>query len=214
MFRYLIFDLDNTLYPKEAGLLDQINRQIDLYIGQKTKIPKSKLSKIRLDYCKKYGTTLGGMVVHYKIDPKEYFRNAYNIKIADYIKPDPAQAKILEGLDFKKVVFSNSPLEYVEEVLDTLGIKDQFEKIYDINFCNLVGKPNLSSYNEVLADLGIEGKECLFIDDTPLNVLGGEAAGITSILIGEGPVSNISWVISNLAELPMIIPQIKDKLTA
>jgi len=214
VFRYLIFDLDNTLYPKEAGLLDEINRQIDLYIGQKTNIPKSKIPKIRLDYCQKYGTTLGGMVVHHKIDPKEYFRDAYNINIADYLKPDPAQAKILEGLNLKKVVFSNSPLEYVEEVLDTLGIKDQFEKIYDIYFCNLVGKPNLSSYNQVLADLGIEGNECLFIDDMPSNVLGGEAAGITSILIGEGPVSNISWVISNLAELPMIISQIKDKLTA
>ncbi len=213
-YRYIIFDLDNTLYPKESGLLDQINQQIDWYIGQKMQIPESKISMIRFDYCNKYGTTLGGMVVHNKIDPEEYINYVYNVNVADFLKPDPLIDKILSELEIKKVVFSNSPLKYIEKVLDILNIRKYFDKIYDIHFCNYIGKPNLSSYYKVLADLGVEGRDCLFIDDTPVNVLGGEATGITSIFIGEGPINNITWGISNLTELPMIISRIKDQLSA
>lgn len=145
MFRYLIFDLDSTLYPKKSGLIDQINRQIDLYIDQKMKNNKSKIPEIRLDYCNRYGTTLGGMVAHCKIEPEEYLSYAYNVKVTDFIKPDPKPAKILNELNFKKVIFSNSPLEYVERVLEALQVRNCFERIYDINYCNFIGKPNLSS---------------------------------------------------------------------
>ncbi len=213
-YRYVIFDLDNTLYPKESGLLNQIDRQIDQYINWKLDIPKAKIGKLRKDYWEKYGTTLGGMVACHQIDPEEYINNTYNVEVTDFLKPDPLLTKILDGLKMKKVVFSNSPLDYVEKVLEVLQIRGFFEKIYDIKFCGYLGKPNLSSYDKVLADLGVEGKECLFIDDTPVNILGGEAAGIDSILLGSGFTENIKWRISNLTELPLIIPKIQGLLTA
>lgn len=213
-YQYVIFDLDNTLYPKESGLLNQIDRQIDLYIGRQLRIPQTKISKLRNNYWKKYGTTLGGMVACHQTDPEEYINETYNVKVTDYLKPDPSLAKVLNELKMKKAVFSNSPLKYVEEVLDVLEIRGFFEKIFDIHFCNYLGKPNLSSYFKVLMNLGVVGKECLFIDDTPVNVLGGEEAGITSILIGSAPSNDIKWRISDLTELSMIIPKIQDQLTA
>lgn len=213
-YQYIIFDLDNTLYPKESGLLNQIDRQIDLFIGRKLGIPETKISKLRNEYWEKYGTTLGGMVVGHQIDPEEYINYTYNVKVTDYIKPDPSLVKVLGELEGRKVVFSNSPLKYVEEVLEVLQVRGFFEKVFDIHFCNYIGKPNPSSYFKVLADLGVDGKECLFIDDTPVNVLGGEGAGMTSILLGSDLTNNIKWRISDLTELPMVIPIIQDQLTA
>ncbi len=213
-YRYIIFDLDNTLYTKESGLLDQVDQQIDQYIGLKLKIPATKIPGLRREYWKKYGTTLGGMVACHQIDPDEYINYTYNVKVTDFLKPDPLLAQVLSGLKMKKVVFSNSPLNYVEEVLNVLQIRDFFEKVYDIRFCDYLGKPNLSSYYKVLVDLKAEGRECLFIDDTPVNILGGEAAGIDSILLGNTTIDGIKWKTSGLMELPSLITEIQGELTA
>lgn len=214
-YQYLIFDLDNTLYPKESGLLDQVDRKIDQFIGLKLKIPATKISKLRHEYWKKYGTTLGGMIACHQIDPDEYIDYTYNVEITDFLKPDPLVAKVLSGLKLKKAVFSNSPLNYVEKVLEVLQIRHFFEKVYDIRFCNYLGKPNLSSYFKVLTDLKIEAKECLFVDDTPANVLGGETAGINSILLDNTLVAEgIKWRISDLMELPALIRKIQGQLIA
>lgn len=214
-YQYLIFDLDNTLYPKGSGLLDQVDRKIDQYIGLKLKIPATKIPKLRHEYWKKYGTTLGGMIACHQIDPDEYINYTYNVEITDFLKPDPLLAKVLGGLKIKKAVFSNSPLNYVEKVLEVLQIRGFFEKVYDIRFCNYLGKPNLTSYLKVLADLKVEGKECLFIDDTPANVLGGETAGINSILFDNTlAVEGIKWRVSDLRELPALIRKIEGQLTA
>lgn len=213
-YGYLIFDLDNTLYPKESGLLNQVDQQIDRFISMKLKIPKTKIPVLRKEYWKKYGTTLGGMVACHQIDPDEYINYTYNVKITDYLAPDHSLVEVLEGIKIKKVVFSNSPLNYVEEVLEVLQIRSFFDKVYDIRFCDYLGKPNLSSYLKVLADLGAQGKECLFIDDTPINILGAEAAGMDSILLGSAFVNDIKWRISELSELPALIPKIQNQLTA
>lgn len=213
-YQYLIFDLDNTLYPKESGLLDQVDRKIDQFIVENLKIPETKVANLRHDYWKRYGTTLGGMIARHQTDPDEYIDYTYNVKITDFIKPDLRLGRILTELDCRKVVFSNSPLKYVEEVLEVLQVRDLFEKVFDIRFCEYLGKPNLSSYYKVMMNLGIEGKDCLLIDDTPINVLGGEKAGITSVLLGQPIFSDIRWTISDLAELPALISKIQDQLTA
>lgn len=214
-YRYIIFDLDNTLYPKESGLLKQIDRQIDRFIGDKLRVPETKIPNLRYEYWRKYGTTLGGMVACHQIDPDEYIDQTYNlVKITDYIKPEHSVIKVLSDFKMKKVVFSNSPLGYVEEVLEVLQIRDFFERVYDIRFCNYLGKPNRSSYCKVLTDLGVAGKDCLFVDDTPVNVIGGAIAGMDSILLGEALAEDVKWRISYLTELPALISKIENQLTA
>ena len=134
-YQYIIFDLDNTLYPKESGLLNQVDQLIERYVGLKLKIPATEVPMLRQEYWKKYGTTLGGMIACHQIDPDEYINYTYNnVKIADFLKPDPILLKVLGGLKMKKVVFSNSPLRYVEEVLKVLQKRDFLEKVYDIRF--------------------------------------------------------------------------------
>lgn len=214
-YQYIIFDLDNTLYPKESGLLNQVDQLIERYVGLKLKIPATEVPMLRQEYWKKYGTTLGGMIACHQIDPDEYINYIYNnVKIADFLKPDPILLKVLGGLKMKKVVFSNSPLRYVEEVLKVLQIRDFFEKVYDIRFCNYRGKPNPSSYLKVLMDMKVEARECLFIDDTPVNILGGEAAGLDSVLLGNSLAEGIKWRISAMMELPALIEKIRGQLIA
>ncbi len=211
-FRYLILDLDNTLYPQCSGMLQMIDRRIDQFIAATTAIPTERIPEVRQEYLCEYGTTIGGLVMHHRIDPADYFAFAYDIDVTQFVKPDSELAAVLQKLALAEIVFSNSPLEYVERVLAVLGIRQIINKVYDIHFSRLVGKPNLSSYQRVLSDLRAEGDECIFVDDVAANLSGAAAAGMTPVLMrtvhvhGHGPGDG--WAVSRIHDLSQLVPEI------
>ena len=213
--QYLILDLDNTLYPKSSGMLQSIDARIDEFIAESTQLPPEQIAGIRYDYFKRYGTTIGGMVVNHGTDPDAYFRYAYDVQIDRFIKPDPELRKVLEGINLTKVVFSNSPLEYVENVLRLLGVRETIAAVYDIRFCNYMGKPDPRSYQKVLEDLGAQGGECIFVDDVEANLYGAAAVGITPVLLGAARDSSHVWQMEQIYDLKTVIPEImKARLSA
>ena len=147
-------------------------------------------------------------MLNYQINPDDYFRYAYQIKIADFIRPDPALAKVLQEINLRKAVFSNSPLEYIEEVLQILNVRRFFDEIYDIRFCNFFGKPNPSSYQRVLAHFQVKSEECLMVDDCPANLAQARKLGMTPILLSPDPAPEYEWVIEEICELKMLLPEI------
>ncbi len=214
-YKYLVFDLDNTLYPKKSGMLKAIDERIDSFIRESLDIPAEEITKTRFDYWKKYGTTLGGLIIHHNINPKDYFNYIYQLEPKDYIGPDPVLREILKNLSMNHVVFSNSPREYIGRVLDVLEISDLIQKIYDIKFLRYLGKPNLTSYSMVLQDLNTSGNECIMFEDTVANALGAQEAGMTAVLVGEEKVPEIKWHIREIRDLSSIIPKIiKSRITA
>jgi putative hydrolase of the HAD superfamily len=204
-FKYLILDLDETLYSKRCGLVECIDGQIEDFIRQKLQLSVEETKMMRRDYYHKYGTTLSGMIVNYGISPVEYIQQVFQINLEDYIKPDPKLASILTEINLKKVVFSNSPLEYVEKVLKILGIYNQFHKIYDIQFNNFMGKPNLDSFCKVLEDLNTSGSNCIMVDDSLVNVLMAKKLGMATIWLSENQNLEINCVIKNIYELRRVI---------
>ncbi|HOP74115.1 MAG TPA: pyrimidine 5'-nucleotidase [Bacillota bacterium] len=206
-FRYLILDLDNTLYPKSSGLLPAVDGKIDKYIQMKLGWELQKLAVVRQQYWKEYGTTLSGMIVHHGTDPEEYIRMTYDLDVSRYIGADDRLEQTLRAIELPKIVFSNSPREYVERVLKVLGIDRLVEAIYDIRFCNYFGKPNPDSYRKVLAHLRASGEECIFVDDSRPNIVGAEAVGMTAIWLTDSP-QEATWAINQIYDLPQCLEKI------
>ncbi|TCL62031.1 putative hydrolase of the HAD superfamily [Hydrogenispora ethanolica] len=209
--RYLILDLDNTLYPQDSGMLQAIDRRIDDYIAATTAVPAGEIPALRQEYCRRYGTTIGGLVLHQGIQPQPYFEYAYDIDVASFVRPDPQLAEVLRQLELIKIVFSNSPLGYVEEVLATLGIRQTISRVYDIHFSQLVGKPSLSSYRRVLEDLGAEGAECILVDDVAANLAGAAAVGMTPVLMKTAGKAGYDWEIGRIHDLGRLVPEIMQR---
>jgi putative hydrolase of the HAD superfamily len=207
-YKYLILDLDETLYPKQSGLLQCLDRRIEDFMRQNLDLPVETLTTLRSKYFHKYGTTLSGMIINHGVNPAEYIKYVFQVNPADYIQPDPQLAILLNEISLEKVVFSNSPLNYVENVLDVLGIHEQFRKVYDIGFSDFMGKPNLASFRKVLGDLKIDGDSCIMVDDSLVNVLGAKKAGLTGVWLSEALNPNIDWVIQNIYELKKLIPEL------
>ena len=60
-------------------------------------------------------------------------------------------------------------------------------------------KPNREIYEHLCTSMGINKEECLFIDDSPLNIRGAEAYGIKGYLF-DGDVVRLSTYLAKLLE--------------
>ncbi|MEC8195935.1 MAG: pyrimidine 5'-nucleotidase, partial [Pseudomonadota bacterium] len=64
-----VFDLDNTLYPPECRLFDQIEVKMTEYVMNTLGVDRPKADQLRHDYWARYGTTLTGLMREHDVDP-------------------------------------------------------------------------------------------------------------------------------------------------
>lgn len=208
-FKYLLLDLDNTLYPRESGLLKYIDERIEKYLESKLGLEREKLCQLRHEYWRRYGTTIGGLILHHQINPEEYLYYAYDIQLTDFISKDQKLIETMAAINLPKIVFSNSPDFYVEKVLKILGIDNFIQKIYDIRYFNYVGKPNLSSYRQLIKSLQVTGENCIFVDDFWVNIKAAADEGFATVWITDSPEDNgAQCKINEIYELPAVISKI------
>ena len=74
MIKYILFDLDDTLYPKEIGLMAAIGQRIHQYMQERVGLDPVGARDLRRHYLQTYGTTLKGLQVHYNVGPWSSFR--------------------------------------------------------------------------------------------------------------------------------------------
>ena len=78
-------------------------------------------------------------------------------------------------------LLSNAPGTYLRRLLERDGYLGCFDAMR-ISSEEGITKPDPEIYLRLLGDLGLRGEDCLFIDDNPANLRGGEAAGIPGVL--------------------------------
>ena len=189
-FKYLIFDLDETLYSSDSGLLQEINRRISQFISEFLNIPfqKADIVRERLNY--KYGTTLRGLQTIYQINVDEYLKFVHEIPLENYIYPAPSLRKMLISIPLIKVIFTNSDMVHANRVLDRLGVRDLFSLIFDVRAMDFQNKPSSQAYYALLAALGAKGSQCIFVDDSIRNLQTAKKEfDMFTVLIRSSPVS-------------------------
>lgn len=201
---HLVFDLDETLYPPETGLLRAIDRRIELFLQEKLGLELPAVTALRMKYYRKYGTTLRGVHEQHGIDPDEYFHYAYLTGVEDYLTPDPLLRGMLEEIPLRKVIFSNSPSEHITRVLRVLGVDHCFQGIFDIRFSGYLGKPNAFSYRLVLEALAAGAENCLFFDDNPVNLETAKKMGFWTVLVSKEKKAPADFWIPDIHQLPAV----------
>jgi putative hydrolase of the HAD superfamily len=184
-FKYILFDLDETLYPKEAGLMNTIGERIMLYMTQKIGIPADDVAAKKRVYYQKYGTSLRGLMEEYQIDPAEYLRFVHDIDPLNFFGISPPLDKMLEEIPLRKVVFTNADIPHAERVLNTLQVRHHFDMIIDVCAVDYKCKPDPHAYKKALTILGVSGPECILVDDTPRNLIPAKDLGMTTILVND-----------------------------
>lgn len=184
--RTILFDLDNTLYPSTNGLWLAIRERMDLFMLERLGLPNEIIPPLRHEYFQKYGTTLRGLQIHYQVDPYDFLSYAHDIPIGKFVKPDPELRSLLLSLNQNKFIFTNSDLNHVLRVLNSLGIADCIQGIVDITAMNFICKPELQAF-KIALELARETapKCCLYLDDSVRNLEPAFNLGIYTILVGD-----------------------------
>ena len=187
MIKHILFDLDNTLYPKSLGIFDLVIERIRDYMEARLGYEKELARELRQEYLRQYGSTLRGLMIHQNIDPEDYLEYVHDVGVEERLAPNPDLVKLLKSIPCERAIFTSGHRPYALKVLRCLGAEDFFPQIFDIVFTRYIPKPNPEPYQQVLECLGREGKECLMVEDMPANLKPAKDLGMTTVLVGETP---------------------------
>lgn len=209
--RYALFDLDNTLYPGNCGLWQEIGNRINQYMVERLGVPRQEVSEKRELFLKSFGTTLNALRHYYSVDPDEFLDFVHDIPLQHYIGPDPELDGMLGRLKPRKVVFTNADAKHARRVLYRLGIMRHFEFIIDIHMLEFINKPDRRAYLKALEFVSATPEECILIEDSPVNVLPARQLGMTTVLVGDSAGMNgAHYHIRRITDLEVIQATAKD----
>lgn len=208
-FRHIdtwIFDLDLTLYPPDANIMAQVRDRIALFVQDFFKVSSQEAHLIRHRYWQKYGTTLGGLMREHHVDPYGYLDFVHDVDLS-LLSRAPLLRAHIEALPGRKLIFTNADAPYADRVLVARGLDDLFEDVFDIHRMNHLPKPHPDSYVALCAELEINAKTSLFVEDSAHNLVPAKAMGMKTIWVkhaGEtdssGGLDHIDHEIADVAE--------------
>jgi putative hydrolase of the HAD superfamily len=209
MIRTILFDLDDTLYPRQAGVMGQIRCLMLRYLRTRLDLSPDEADALRRSYFQIYGTTLRGLQIHHQIDPDEYLRAVHDFPLQPYLEPNPTLDAVLASLPQQKVVFTNASREHAERVLDVLGIRQRFVRIVDVRDMDYQSKPEPSAYQRICKLLNVEPQECILVEDNARNLRPAKALGMVTVLVdGDGRDDSVDYAISRIEEIGHVLEQI------
>ena len=184
-FENWIFDLDNTLYDINLGLFRKVSERITLYIMDKLYLKKEDAERLRSKMYKEYGLTLRGLIIEKNIDPDSYLDFVHNVAHPE-LKVDLQLKNFLKKLHGKKFIYTNASKKHAINVMDGMGITDQFDDILDIKGTNYVPKPDPRSYETMIRKFKIVGEQLnrtVFFEDTAKNLKPAKKMGLSTVWI-------------------------------
>ena len=200
----LLFDLDDTLYPRESGVWEAIRQRIDRYMVEELHFPADQVPGLRHRLWKQYGTTLRGLQAEYQVDMDSYLCYVHTVPLNQFLVPDPALTDVLSSLPQPKYIFTNSDAGHTRRVLDHLGITRHFRDFIDIYAMAPHCKPQKQAFQKALEIIGQHPEDCVLIDDSPINLETAHQLGINTVSVGERRHEG-SLHIDKITDLPEIL---------
>jgi putative hydrolase of the HAD superfamily len=207
-YQYILFDLDDTLYPAKAGVMKAIGERILLYMTHKLNIPGDDAPLLRRRYYQKYGTSLRGLMEDYRIDPDDFMSFVHDVNLADFFGASPPLDRMLYELPLEKVIFTNADVPHAERVLNTLSVRPHFSRIIDAHAVNFKTKPDPQAYHTTLQLLNTAGPNCIMIEDKPRNLIPAKDLGMTTILVGNGSSSAIDYTVPTIFHAEHVLKEL------
>jgi putative hydrolase of the HAD superfamily len=204
----VIFDLDDTLYPRSRGVMAEIGRRIHVWLCENLGLEWDEAVRLRRSYYRRYGTTLGGLIARHEIDAHDYLVFVHDVPLEEYLEPNPALADMLCAIPLRKAIYTNATSVYCERVLRALGVGEHFGEIVGIEEVGLRNKPRLDAYEQALALLGARGAECVMVEDTARNLWPARELGMTTVLVGEEGEPWVDFTVGSVLEVGGVVQEL------
>ncbi len=203
--RVWIFDLDNTLHDARSRIFPAMHDQINAFLRRQFDVDEAGANTMREHFWRTYGTTLEGLWRHHAVHPRRFLAETHVFpELADMVVRENALKHALERLGGTKLVFSNAPRHYVEQVLQAIGLKRYFDAVYTIEDARYRGKPSLHGFHFLLRKHNLDPHRCAFVDDMLENLRTAHRLGMTTVWVSplRRSVSFVDVRVASVTELP------------
>lgn len=205
MVEYVLFDLDETLYPPGAGLMQAISARINAYLIAHLGLTPAAAEALRRDYERRYGSFFRGVALHGGLDLGDLSAYAHDVNIEQYLTPDQDLGCLIECIQSPRVIFTNAPHAYAERVLTRLDISRLFARLFAYEFGEGIGKPNTAVYTKVQCALDVPSEGLVMVDDALSNLAPAQALGWKTIWVNpkgaENPNDQVDFVAHDLWQI-------------
>ncbi|UVK97646.1 HAD family phosphatase [Pseudomonas sp. B21-048] len=117
----------------------------------------------------------------------------------------------LEAISIPKAIVSNASLAHVGFVLTKTELSHHFHHVCSSGSQGLAPKPAPDIYLHAISTLGVQGTQCIVVEDSLPGVVAAKAAGLKTIAFASqvtaAELENVGadFVISSMVELPCLI---------
>ena len=212
MYKLILFDMDETLYPRNTTLMPQVTQRIMQFMVDRVGMTAEQSASQRRFYRERYGTALRGLMEDGHLPDQasvdDYLDYVHDIPLEGVLTPDPAVREMLLKLPLRRGVLTSSNIEQAERVLRFLNIHDCFEQVIDIRAVNFVNKPHPDAYLTALTRFGVQPHEAIFVEDMAMNTKPAKAMGLKTILIDHPSTDDADFVVPTVLDVSDVVTQL------
>ncbi|MCM2562351.1 pyrimidine 5'-nucleotidase [Lutimaribacter sp. EGI FJ00015] len=175
-----VFDLDNTLYPPQARLFDQIEIRMTQFVMDHLGVDHAQANHLRHHYWQTHGTTLAGLMREHQIDPEPYLVEVHDIDMR-HLDADPDLAARIRDLPGRRIVYTNGSAPYAERVLAQRGLSGLFDAIYGVEDAGYRPKPEREAFQAIFERDGLAPDRAAMFEDDPRNLTAPHQMGMRTV---------------------------------
>jgi putative hydrolase of the HAD superfamily len=184
-------DLDNTLHNASHRIFSALDGTINAFITDELGLNETDANALRMDYWRRYGATLSGLVRHHGVKVDHYVDKTHAFihegAVSDWVIRRPGLARALATLPGRKILLTNAPGRYAARVLMALGLERAFEKCIAIEAMHLHGtlrpKPSQAMLRAIAARERVLAQDAILVEDSVANLKAARAIGWRTVFV-------------------------------
>ena len=161
-----------------------IDNNMKRFISKKLDVSFDEAFRLQKKFYLEFGTTLFGLMKYHNVNPDEFLDFVHDIDLTKIKKSKGLKYRI-NNLPGTKILFTNGDEKYAKRVLESLGIEDSIDQIYDIKRANYLPKPKFETYLRLIKEFNINPQKTVFFEDIEKNLEPAHKLGITTVHIKE-----------------------------
>lgn len=209
--RVWIFDLDNTLHNATAHIFPHINRSMTAYLQEHLHLDTEAANALREDYWRRYGATLSGLIKHHGTDPDHFLHHTHQFpELGKMVLREPRLRRALQQLPGKKLVFSNAPIRYAQDVLKLMRVDDVFDDVFALEHAHYRPKPQWQGFARLLRKHHLQARQCVMVEDSAENLQTAKRLGMQTVWVSDALLAPacVDVKIRNVLELPRALARL------
>ena len=216
--KFIIFDLDGTLYSLRGGsyrksLLRQcVFNNAQNYISVKLSKSKSDAQSIFNAIQEQYGEQISiGLEKEFNIDRYDYFNTVWDIPANDSIKKSQGLQRTLLTLkkEYNLALVSDAPRVWINNALEELRVKDIFQN----NIFSGEGEQRKefnNAFSGLVQALKLNPRNCIAVGDQEhTDIIPAKTLGMYTVFVYHTKHSSVADAnIRHISELPMALKNV------